>query len=203
MTQSSKSVRWMMAGLLPLLLGARSLSDGGMDMQAESRLWVGGTSSVRGWECKATTFTATVTSAPNAAATVLAGEKAVDGVELIAPVDKLECGNGQMNGHMRKALKAETHGQITFRMTSYELARPADTLVVTIDGMLTLGGTEKPIQLTGLAAPAGEGALRVSGTYSFKMTDFALKPPTLMFGRIKVHELVKVGFDIVLKDRTQ
>jgi polyisoprenoid-binding protein YceI len=203
MTQSAKSVRWMMAGLLPLMLGARSLNDGGMDMQAESRLWVGGTSSVRGWECKATTFTATITSAPNAAATVLAGEKAVDAVELIAPVDKLECGNGQMNGHMRKALKAEEHGQIAFRMTSYELARSNDALAVTIDGSLTLGGTEKPIQLTGTAVPAGEGALRISGTYSLKMTDFALKPPTLMFGRIKVHDLVKVGFDIVLKDRTQ
>jgi polyisoprenoid-binding protein YceI len=193
----------MMTGLLPLMLGARPLSDGGLDLQAESKLWVGGTSSVRGWECKATTFTTSITSAPNAAATVLAGEKAVDAVELTIPVEKMECGNGQMNGHMRKALKMEEHAQIAFRMTSYELARSEDALVATIDGTLTLGGTEKPIQLVGLATSTADGALRISGTYSFKMTDFGLKPPTLMFGRIKVHELVKVGFDIVLKDRVQ
>ena len=203
MTHNAKSARWMALGLLPLLLGARPLSDGGMNLMAESRLWVGGTSSVRGWECKATTFTATIESAPNAAATVLAGEKAVGAVDLTAAVDKLECGNGQMNGHMRKALKSEEHAQIAFRMTSYELARSDSVLVVTMDGALTLGGTEKPIQLVGMATPATDGALRVSGTYSLKMTDFGLKPPTLMFGRIKVHDLVKVGFDVVLKDRAQ
>jgi hypothetical protein len=108
----------MMAGLLPLLLGARTLTDGGMDLQTESRLWVGGTSSVRGWECKATQFTATIESAPNAAATVLAGEKAVGAVSLTVPIDKMECGNGQMNGHMRKALKLEQYPQIAFSLTS-------------------------------------------------------------------------------------
>lgn len=202
MTHNAKSARWMMAGLLPLLLGARLLNDGGLIAQPESRLWVGGTSSVRGWECRATAFTATIESAPNAAATVLAGEKAVGAVNLAVPVEKLECGNGQMNGHMRKALKVEEHAQIAFRMTSYELARSSDTLVATIDGTLTLGGTEKPIQLVGLATSTPDNALRISGTYSLRMTDFALKPPTLMFGRIKVHDLVKVGFDIILKDRT-
>jgi len=202
MTRSAKSVGWMMLSALPLLLGARPLNDGGMDLQAESRLWVGGTSSVRGWECKTTTFSATVESTPNAAATVLAGEKAVGAVNLTVPVDKMECGNGQMNGHMRKALKLEEHPQITFSLTSYELGRSNDSLFVTMAGSLTLGGTEKPIELVGLAASGPDGALRVTGTYALKMTDFGLKPPTLMFGRIKVHDLVKVGFDVVLKDRT-
>lgn len=192
-----------MVGLLPLLLGARHLNDGGMTLQAESRLWVGGTSSVRGWECKATTFSTIVESAPNAAATVLAGEKAVGAVSLTVPVDKLECGNGQMNGHMRKALKLEEHPQITFSLTSYELNRSNDSLLVTMAGSLTLGGTEKPVELVGLAASAPDGALRVAGTYALRMTEFGLKPPTLMFGRIKVHDLVKVGFDVVLKDRAQ
>lgn len=201
MTHSAKSARWIMVGMLTLLLGARSLGDGGLDLQAESRLWVGGTSSVRGWECRATTFAVNVESAPSAAATVLAGEKAVGTVDLTVPVEKLECGNGQMNGHMRKALKSEEHAQIAFRMTSYELARSNDSLIVTIAGTLTLGGTEKPIELVALATAAPEGTLRVVGTYALKMTDFALKPPTLMFGRIKVHDLVKVGFDVVLKDR--
>ena len=202
MTHSAKSARWLMAGLLPLLLGARSLGDGGLDLQPESRLWVGGTSSVRGWECKATTFAVNVQSAPNAAATVLAGEKAVDAVDLTLPVEKLECGNGQMNGHMRKALKLEEHPQIAFRLASYELHRSNDSLLVAMAGSLTLGGTDKPIEMVALATSTPDGALRVAGTYAFKMTDFGLKPPTLMFGRIKVHELVKVGFDLVLKDRT-
>ena len=203
MTKNLRLTGSMMAVLLPLLLGARSAGDGGMTLLAESRLWVGGTSSIRGWECRTTTFTATVESAPNAAATVLAGEKAVGAVGFTIPVEKLECGNGQMNGHMRKALKSEEHPLITFSLSSYELSRSNDSLLVTMAGSLTLGGTEKPVEIVALATTAPEGALRVAGAYALRMTDFGLKPPTLMFGRIKVHDLVKVGFDVVLKDRTQ
>jgi hypothetical protein len=32
------------------------------------------------------------------------------------------------------------------------------------------------------------------------MRDYDLKPPTLMFGRIKVHDKVTVGFDLLLKN---
>jgi hypothetical protein len=41
--------------------------------------------------------------------------------------------------------------------------------------------------------------LHVSGVYELRMTDYGLKPPSLMFGRIKVGETVKVGFDLLLK----
>jgi len=202
MAANTRLARLMIAAVLPLLLGARGAGDGsGMNLLPESRIWVGGTSSVRGWECRATTFAVTVESAPNGAATVLAGEKAVGSADVAIPIEKLECGNGQMNGHMRKALKAQEHPQIAFRLGSYELNRSNDSLLVTVTGSLTLGGTEKPIELVALASPAPDGALRVAGNYSLKMTEFGLKPPTLMFGTMKVHDLVKVGFDLLLKDR--
>lgn len=203
MARKLNPTRWLMAGLLPLLLGAVGTIEAttAMDPTPESRIWVGGTSSVRGWECRATTFDLKVESSANASASVMAGEKAVASADLAIPVDKMECGNGQMNGHMRKALKMEEHPQIAFRMASYELTRSGDSLIVTVAGSLTMGGTEKPIELTMLASTTPDGALRVAGTYLLKMTEYGLKPPTLMFGRIKVHDQVKVGFDLVLKDR--
>jgi polyisoprenoid-binding protein YceI len=200
MTNTVRTTRWMVAALLPLLFGARGAFTV-MDPLPESRVWVGGTSSVRGWECKATTFTLNVESGDNAAAGVLAGEKLVNAAGLAIPVEKLECGNGTMNGHMKKALKMAEHPEITFRLTTYELTRSDDSVSVALSGLLNLGGTEKPIELVAMAAPAADGALRVTGTYALKMTDFGLKPPTLMFGTMKVHDQVKVGFDIVLKDR--
>jgi len=193
-----------MIALLPLVAGARGAGNAGaLDLQPESRLWVGGTSSLRGWECRASTFTVTVESSASAAATVLVGEKSVTSVDLIVPIEQLECGNGTMNGHMRKALKAQEHPNVAFRMTGYELARSSDSLVATISGALTIGGTEKPVELVALATAAADGALRVAGTYQLKMTEFGLKPPSLMFGRMKVGDLVKVGFDVVLKDRSE
>jgi hypothetical protein len=39
----------------------------------------------------------------------------------------------------------------------------------------------------------------VTGSYPLKMTEYGLKPPSLMFGRIKVAESVRVNFDLLLK----
>jgi hypothetical protein len=50
------------------------------------------------------------------------------------------------------------------------------------------------------AKPGENGTLLVSGTRDVRMTEFGLKPPTLMLGTMKVDERIKVGFDIVLKD---
>jgi hypothetical protein len=41
----------------------------------------------------------------------------------------LECGNGTMNGHLRKALKSDTSPKISYRISSYDVTprgpRPA------------------------------------------------------------------------------
>lgn len=205
MTSNLKPARWILAALLPLLIGAGGTLNAatGIDSMPESRIWVGGTSSMRGWECKATTFELKLDAEPNAVASTLAGTMAVTGATLAIPTEKLECGNGTMNGHLKKALKAEEHPQIEFRLTSHELLKSGDSVNVTIKGVLTLGGTEKEIEIAAIATPAADGALRIAATYPLKMTEFGLKPPTMMFGRMKVGDLVKVGFDLVLKDGAQ
>jgi len=71
---------------------------------------------------------------------------------------------------------------------------------VTMTGNLTLGGVEKPITIKAHAKPGPNGTLVVSGTREVRMTEFGLKPPTLMLGTMKVDERVTVGFDVVLKN---
>ena len=201
MTQNMISTRWFLAALLPLSLGTLGpLSATSIDPTPESRIWVSGTSSMRAWECRATTFDLKVDGDQGAAAATLAGTKAVTGVALLIPTEKLECGNGTMNGHAKKALKVEEHVNMEFKLMSYELTKSNDSLNVTLKGVLKLGGTEKEIEMPALATAAADGALRIAGTYPLKMTEFGLKPPTMMFGRMKVGDLVKVGFDVVLKD---
>jgi hypothetical protein len=39
----------------------------------------------------------------------------------------------------------------------------------------------------------------VSGAYPLAMSDYNLKAPSLMFGRIKVRDQVTVKFDLLLK----
>ena len=173
-----------------------------MTLQSQSRLWVEGTSTVRSFQCKASDLDARVeTSGPGAAVAVAAGEKAVQAVAVTVPAERLDCGNGTMNEHMRKALKAKAHPTIAFRVASYDLAKASEGVTVKMTGELALGGVTRPVTVTAAATEEASGSLRVVGKHAVKMTEFGLKPPSLMMGTMKVGELVTVGFDLVLKDQ--
>ena len=194
------SLTLALAALLPALVAAaRSVLP--LEVQPESKLWVAGTSTVRSFQCQAASFDAKIESiGPDAVAAVLAGQKAVTNVEVSIPAEKLDCRNGTMNEHMRKALKVKDNPTIVFKAVSYDLDRANDTVAVTLNGSLTLGGVERPIVVKALAKPGPSGTLIVSGTREVRMTEFGLKPPTLMLGTMKVDEKITVGFDVVLKN---
>ena len=170
-----------------------------LSLNARSRLWVEGTSTVRSWTCKATTFDAAIdASGPTAPSLVMAGEKAVRTVDVTVPSEKLDCGNGTMNEHMLKALKAKDNPTISFRLSSYDMAKAADGMHGQLTGTLTLGGVQKPITINAVGTEEA-GSLHVTGSHEIRMTEFGLKPPTLMMGTMKVNERVKVSFDLFLK----
>jgi polyisoprenoid-binding protein YceI len=169
-------------------------------LQPESKLWVVGTSTVRGFECAATSLTVDVTSLPGAVALIAIGEKAVTSVGVRVPAGQLDCANGTMNKHMLKALKATENPEIAFDLASYELATIAEGVEVTLTGDLTLGGVKKTITMTANATPTDDGALKITGVHDVLLSDYGLKAPKLMLGTMKVHDLVKVHFDLLLKE---
>ena len=174
-----------------------------LTLQPESRLWISGTSTVRSFQCSASTFETDVQSAaPGAIGAIVAGTKAVQTAELSVPAASLDCRNGTMNEHMLKALKAKEHPTITFRIASYEIAKAGDGVDGTAVGDLTLGGVKKQVTVTAHAIEQPNGALRLTGSHDVRMTEFGLKPPSLMMGTMKVNEKVKVSFDLVLKAET-
>ncbi len=172
-----------------------------LTLQPESRLWIKGTSTVRSFECRAGAIEAKVESTgPGATAALLGGAKAVTSAEVTIPAAQLDCNNGTMNGHMKKALKAAEHPVIRFRIANYTLAKAAEGMKADLTGTLSLGGVEKPITVSAIGKDEGDGKLRVIGSYELKMTEYGLKPPTLMMGTMKVNERVNVGFDLLLKN---
>jgi polyisoprenoid-binding protein YceI len=179
-----------------------AMTSGGsfMTLQPASRLWLNGTSTVKAFECSATSIDAKVeTTGPGTAIAIANGAKAVTGVSITIPAAKLDCKNGTMNGHMMKALKASEAPIIAFQLASYDLAKGAAGTAVTLKGTLSIGGQTKPVTIAALAKADGS-ALRVTGMHEVRMTEFGLKPPTLMMGTMKVNELVKVSFDLQLTD---
>lgn len=183
-----------------LTLGAWTYAAAPLKLTPESKLWVDGTSTVRSWTCKAGVVDAVLeATSENAISAVLGGENAVKAVTFTVPTDKMDCGNGTMNGHMWKAIKSKEFPTITFQLGTYTIAKAADTSKVTLNGSLTIGGVTKPITMESKLSAAATGAMRVMGTYELNMKDYDIKPPTLMLGTMKVGEKVKVGFDLVLK----
>ncbi len=169
-----------------------------LTLQPESKLWVEGKSSIKDFTCKAPDVSAVVEGSANAVAQVAAGEKGIQTVKVTVTSDKMECGNGTMNEHMKKALKVEEFPTIQFKLSSYDVSKGAEGSTGTLKGMLTLGGVQKPISIPAESRTDG-GAMHVTGAYEVKMSDYELKPPSLMFGRIKVRDAVNVKFDLLLK----
>jgi YceI-like domain len=190
--------------LLPLLVLApaavawRGASEP-LNLEPQSRLWIDGKSTVRKFSCKASAFSVDVDAAPGAIAAVLGGTKAVRTVTVRVPTEKMDCGNGTMNEHMLKALKAKDAPVIEFKLTGYDVTKSAAGVQGTLNGTLTLGGQTRPIAVPAQAVDAG-GNLHVTGAYTIKMTEYGLKPPSLMMGTMKVDENIAVNFDLFLKN---
>jgi polyisoprenoid-binding protein YceI len=189
------------SGLLWLVVLTGSSAVAPIRFQPESKLWVEGTSTVRDYTCRATSLEGSVTPT-GADASLAMGEleKAVRTVDVSLPVQGLECGNGTMNGHLRNALKAQQNPTIRFRLSHYELAAAGQTAgTATLQGTLAIAGQEKPVSIEASVSSEGDGAVRVKGSKEILMSEYGVRPPTLMMGTLKVRDRVVVHFDVLLK----
>jgi polyisoprenoid-binding protein YceI len=171
-----------------------------VELQPGAQLAIDGTSTVRSFTCKAREVKARLT--PGEAGGSLAPEQlagALREVRLEVPTGQLDCANGTMNEHMLNALKAKENPTILFQMSGYEAGAAKDGQVpLRIHGALSMAGASRPIDLEARATPTPDGGLRVRGQYSLRMTEWGVRPPTLMLGTMKVGESVVIRFDFTL-----
>lgn len=181
-----------------LLLTAASTSPiERMTLTGGSRLWFDGTSTLRSWTCTADKIEAKIDAESGVSDAVLEGRKVAGSLEVEFPVANLECKNGTMNEHMRKALVATKYPEIKFNLTGYDLTK-GTPVSGTVQGSLTMNGQSHPIAVPVQFARA-DGALRVTGKIPLKMTEWGVQPPRLMLGTLKVGDVVTVQFDLVLQ----
>jgi polyisoprenoid-binding protein YceI len=166
-----------------------------LTLQPESRIWVKGTSTVRDYTCKAATIDAAI-MAPAVETVSLPLDQLVRAAEVTIPVNTLDCGNGTMNDHMRKALKVADHANLGFTLENYAIENGN---AIRLNGTLTLAGRGLPIEVEGTIAEEDGGLVRVTANKQIRMTEWGIKPPTLMLGTLKVHDPVTIGLDILIK----
>ena len=164
-----------------------------LPLQPDSKIWVAGGSTVRDWKCSATKIDAVV-MAPTPETQKLTVGEFVSRAELAVPVAQLDCGNGKMNEHMRKALNEKQFSAVQFKLGDYTV-NGEDVL---LKGEMTIAGKTLPVSFPGKVTDVG-GTVRAVGSQKVKMTEWGVKPPTLMMGTLKVKDDISIGFDVVLK----
>jgi polyisoprenoid-binding protein YceI len=168
-----------------------------------SRLWLEGNSTIHHYESTATKLEVRMTGGQAAASLealekmVRAGE--VKGLEVSIPVAAMQSGKNGLDKNMRTALKADKFPNITFRLERYEVSQStgSDSVVIDAHGLLSVAGVEKPIDLRAGGKRDGN-VLRIRGEKDLLMTQFGVKPPTMMMGAVKTSDQVVIRFDLRL-----
>ena len=120
------------------------------------------------------------------------------GLELGVPLAAMRSGKPALDRNMLKALRASEHPEIRFRLTrSSVTTAAADTVSVTADGVLRVAGHERPIRVDGHLVRT-EAGVWLEGNQLLRMSEFEVKPPTMMMGTLRVHDPVAVHFRLLL-----
>jgi polyisoprenoid-binding protein YceI len=157
--------------------------------EPSSTVWFQGDSTVRGFTCVATQIISELNTSDGSDVATL-----VDDAVVTIPVAKLDCGNAKMNDHMRKALKVDQHPAIEFRLASYSI----ESTNAVLKGKLTIAGNAKDVQIDGTVVQT-DNLVQVKALKQIVMSEWGVKPPSLMLGTMKVKDKVTVGFNVVLK----
>ncbi len=174
-----------------------------------SHVWLTGTSTLHPY---ASTSTLTQVSADLASdiAPSTAPEEAVltdiahrapfQHFEVVIPVKGLKSGESGLDKNMWKTLKADQVPEIHFTLTNYKAGvSPLDgQLPFQASGALSIAGVTKDVVIQG-TAQASASEVGVEGQYQLLMSDYGVKPPTLMFGAIKVADPVIIHFHLLFQ----
>lgn len=98
-----------------------------------------------------------------------------------------------MDNKLYKALKSDVHPQITFVLTSPVHVSGEEQ--ISASGDVQLAGVSRPMTFDLKLAHTDRG-LQLTGSRSLKLSDFAIEPPTAMFGQIVTGDDIVVKLDL-------
>lgn len=175
-----------------------------LQLQPGSEISFTGTSTLHGFACKTTQFDAQLSVDPEYATNLADLARPIGAVNVTIPVSTLDCGNRGLQNNMLKALKADQHATITFRLDDYEIdaaSRSETAFTAQATGSLKIAGRERPVQLRVRGERHPDGAVRARGERDLLMSDFGIKPPTMMLGTVKTGDRIVVKFDVQARPR--
>jgi hypothetical protein len=153
-----------------------------------------GTSSLHDWTEKSEKGTGNAVFAVNSNDRVTS----LSAMTFTIAAESLKSDHKAMDKNTYKALKTDANPNISFVLTSAKITPlEGDNYQVKCEGKLTIAGTTNNTDITGTGKyNAADKSFTVKGSKKMKMTDYQVKPPTVMLGTIKTGNDITVSYTI-------
>lgn len=180
----------------PAAVGAQATSTR-LGTESGSQLSIAGTSNVHDFQCKTNGFSAYIDVDPGYTKDLTRVARPIVSVNVIIAVKSLSCGNKKMDENMYSTLQADKNQIIRYTLSGYDILNGTATgFAAKTTGKLTILGKEKIVDMKIDAARLNDGKATAEGEETLLMSDFGIKPPSFMFGTMKVGDEVKVKFNL-------
>ncbi len=172
-------------------------------LDPESKLWIEGDSTLHSYEAAAEVIiiSGAVLIDEDLAHSINPLDAIVSAPEIKSfvlriPVDNLQSQTGGLTNRMHKALKIKDNPMIAYTLSSYssEKTDEDNTYLVKSNGILSIAGVDNPVNLT-LRVRLNDGHILISGEYNLLMSDYGIKPPTVL-GLLRTHDQVTVKWEL-------
>ncbi len=164
------------------------------------KIWVTGSSNIRGFTCRAGQVYVNAEAAPeDFDRTKNDGLPAIRSGALQVPVHSLDCGIGLQNAHLFETLGATEHPAISFSLSDYVIDRGESVSTVRMQGLLRIAGKERSMVLHGTVSRDAAGQLILRGQREIDMRDFGITPPRRFLGLLRVRNEVTVHFEVAVR----
>ncbi len=159
--------------------------------EAKSSLKIEGTSTMHDWEIKADGMDGTME------VDIYDDSIDIKALKLRVPVKSLKSGKGPMDANTHKALKANDHPYITYELSKINKMTAAGNGIINLvtEGRLTVAGQTRTLSIP-IKAKVLQHGIELSGTTSFRMTQFKVEPPSFMFGSVTTGDDITIHFNI-------
>ena len=156
---------------------------------------VSGTSTLHDWEMKSSKgqFDASI---------LFANDKMTfSGLSFNFPAESLKSGHSMMDNNTYKALNTSKNPSITFVLTSGNVTSVGtNTYQLNGVGKLTIAGTTIQTDLVAtLKYNPADKSFTCTGVKKFKMTQYGVKPPTVLMGTIKTGDEISISYNLNIK----
>ena len=153
-----------------------------------------GTSTLHDWEMKAATGSSEAEFTLGADGKITSLTK----LSFTLPAKNLKSGHTAMDKNTYRALKTGDNPNISFVLTSATVTSGgSNNYLLDCVGTMSIAGTTKQTDLEATARyNPSDKSFTVTGVKKMKMTDYNVKPPTVMLGTIKTGNDISIAYNL-------